>query len=288
LQLGLLWGWRLGKASASEHQHLRQLLPILPRRALLIGDAGFRGYDTEQSMIEAGIHFLIRVGSNVTLLTNGKPCGRCDQWVWQWPREAQERGKPPLRLRLLRIRARKGQRRYDVYLLTSVLEARRLTLEQASQLYRWRWQNEGMFRTYKRTLAKVKLLHRSARLIFREAEASLLATQLLLALGACGVNYRSRTSPQPSTEKTQECSPRKVLLAIRAEILAKLGPRQRCHFQDRLSESKLERRLQSSPKRSRPWTSRYDHAPPEPPEILKLTERQKQRMLRITTEKVAA
>jgi hypothetical protein len=49
----------------------------------------------------------------------------------------------------------------------------------ASQFYRWRWESEGLFRTYKQTLKKVKLVSRTVKLVHREAEASLLAVQLL-------------------------------------------------------------------------------------------------------------
>jgi len=73
---------------------------------------------------------------------------------------------------LLRLRGKKN----DIGLLTNVLDAERLPLALASQFYRWRWESEGLFRTCKRTLAKVKLRSRTVRLVPREAEGSLLAT----------------------------------------------------------------------------------------------------------------
>src|ERR1700745_2165991 len=45
LPLGLLWSWRLGKGTASEHTHLRALLRTLPQRALLVADAFYQGYE---------------------------------------------------------------------------------------------------------------------------------------------------------------------------------------------------------------------------------------------------
>jgi len=45
LSTGVPRGWRLGKGNASERDHLRQLLPSLPKRALIVADAGFDGYD---------------------------------------------------------------------------------------------------------------------------------------------------------------------------------------------------------------------------------------------------
>ena len=54
----------------------------------------------------------------------------------------------------------------------------------AGQFYPWRWENEGLFRTYKRTVSKVKLVSRTVRLVHRELEGSLLAVQLMLAQAA--------------------------------------------------------------------------------------------------------
>src|SRR5947209_14758239 len=83
------------------------------------------------------------------------------------------------------------------------------------------WQIEGFFRTYKRTLAKVKLRSRTVRLVHREAEGAMLAAQLLLAQGAYAL--RPRTARARATAPA--CSPRQVLLAIREEMQAARPPR---------------------------------------------------------------
>jgi hypothetical protein len=281
LRLGLLWSWQLGKGNASERHHLLHLLSTLPAQALVVADAGFGGYPVAQAVVEAGKHYLIRMCSNMTLLTDGQPRGSRDQLVTYWPHGVEV----PLRARLLRIRARKGQRRYDVYLLTDVLDKQRLSHEQASQLYRWRWQNEGIFRTYKRTMAKLKLEHRTVRLIHREAEGSLLATQLLLALGVWGVNSPEARMAQPAPK---QCSPRQVLLIVRLEILSRLGPRMRCQFAARLTQAKRSDRQQKSAKQKRDWARRRDHKPPKPPHLRKMTKKQKQRLLRIKSKNPGA
>src|SRR4029077_12730880 len=122
------------------------------------------------------------------------------------------------RVRLLRLRRKKA----DVWLLTNVLDAEKLPRPTAFKFYRWRWRNEGLFRTYKRTLGKVKLMSRTVVQVHREAEGSLLATQLLLAQGALALATTARVPlVLPSA--------RKVLLEIRAEIRnvtgMYLGPR---------------------------------------------------------------
>src|SRR5262249_7852017 len=137
----------------------------------------------------------------------------------------------------------------------------------ASKFYRWRWRNEGLFRTYKRTLGKVKLLSRTVAQVHREAEGSLLATQLLLAQGALAL-------PAPATGKVVLPSARKVLLEIRVELRnitgMYLGPRQKQSYFDRLAQARWRDRQQRSSKVRRRWPGRQDHKPPSPPQILKM------------------
>ena len=169
-----------------------------------------------------------------------------------------------MRLRLLRLKAKKAKD--DVWLLTDVLAPKRLPWRLASQLYRWRWENEGLFRTYKRTLAKVKLLSRTLALVHREAEGSLLATQLLLAQGARAAGPL--------------CSPRRVLLAIRGEMVAACGPRLRRRFAECMAQAQRERRRRTSMKTKRVWPRRRPHHPPKPPLLLTLTRAQKAAVFR--------
>jgi hypothetical protein len=267
LRLGVLWSWRLGKGTASERAHLVQLLPTLPAAALLVADAGFNGFQLVQAILAANASFLIRMSSKVSLYAEVDPPakGWRDGLVRYWPRAAQQQRQLPIRLRLIRLRGKK--RRQDVWLLTNVLDPRRLPLEKAAQYYRWRWENEGLFRTYKRTLKQVKLHSRTPRLLFREAEGSLLATQLLLAQGARALSQR----PQPMVVA---CSPRKVLLAIRQELYGLLPARQRHRFAQRLAAAQRERRPRQSSKVKRKWPRRGDHKAPKPPNILKLTRKQ--------------
>lgn len=186
--------------------------------------------------------------------------------VFLWPKEAQKDNLPPLRVRLLRIRADKKR---DVWLLTNVLDAQRLTVSMAARYYRWRWENEGLFRTFKHTLAKVRLMSRTVCEIHREAEGALLATQLLLAQGEYGV----RAGSSPSAGR---CSPRKVLLVMRDVIVGKIGIRKKRVFQKRLAKALREDRQRTSSKVSRAWPRRVKHKPPKPPRFLMLTHEQKE------------
>src|SRR5262249_11410174 len=59
LPLGIPWSWTWGKGTASEHDHLRRLLPTLPDDSLLVGDAFFAGYELFRDIVEAQASFLI-------------------------------------------------------------------------------------------------------------------------------------------------------------------------------------------------------------------------------------
>ena len=156
-------------------------------------------------------------------------------------------------------------------------EKRRLSIPAAARFYRWRWENEGQFRAYKRTLAKVKLVSRTVRLVHREAEGSLLALQLMLAQGALAMPRKIEGGAE------RVCSPRKVLVAIRQEMQGLLQKGHACYYQ-RLQEAQRERRQRISAKATRVWPRRKPHKPPKPPRILTLTKKQKARISRLERE----
>jgi hypothetical protein len=277
LRTGLLWAWHLGKGHNRERSHLRALLSTLPALALIVADAGYNGYELAQQIINAGASFLIRMSAKDMLYTDWAITPEKLQnftagEVWCWPIEARKKNLPPLRVRLIRLRGQR--RRRDVWLLTNVLDSERLSTEQASRYYRWRWENEGLFRTYKRTLAKLKLLSRTIRLVHREAAASLLATQLLMAQGVRGVSTSQRREPG-QRRLPRPCSPRRVLLAIREVILGRIGIRQRQAFQKRLAKALREQRRRTSSKVKRVWPRRVNRKPPKPPKLRELTGDQK-------------
>jgi hypothetical protein len=276
LPLGLLWSWRLGKGTASEHQHLRCLLSTLPQRALIVADAFYQGYELYQTILAANASFLVRLSCKSRLYKEGGV--RLEHFrqglVYYWPEQtAQNRQKPPLRLRLLRVRGPKA----DVWLLTNVLDPRDLNHRQIARLYSWRWRNEGLFRQYKRMLAKLKLQSRTVKLMHREAEGSLIALQLLLALATQTRSQHGQVVVLGSLE-----SPRRILLRIRGGITAelrKLGPRQFGTYQEMLERVRSEDRQRLSPKVRQVWPRRASHKPTQPPVILTLADTLKTKIL---------
>jgi len=265
LGLGVLWSWRLGGGGASEREHLRRLLATLPRGALLVADAGYVGYELMAALQAAGVAFLLRLSSRAPLYVPDKSALKKyrEGLVYYWPYAAQKKHLPPLVVRLWRIRGDRG----DVCLITDVLDEYRLPRVTASKFYRWRWRNEGLFRVYKRTLGKVKLMSRTVAQVHREAEGSLLATQLLLAQGALAL-------PAQAAGQAVLPSARKVLLEVRAEMRnvtgMYLGPRQALTYAERLAQAHWRQRRQGTSKVRRRWPGRKDHKPPGPPKILQM------------------
>jgi hypothetical protein len=99
----------------------------------------------------------------------------------------------------------------------------------------------------------VKLMSRTVVQVHREAEGSLLATQLLLAQGALA-------QPATPTGKVVPLSACKILLEIRGEIRnitgMYLGPRQAETYAERLAQAHWRERQQRSPKIQRRWPGR--------------------------------
>jgi len=116
-------------------------------------------------------------------------------------------------------------------------------------------------------------MSRTVAMVHREAEASLLAVQLLLAQG-------SWAQRQTSTHVVVAlASPRQILLEIRKEITVHigqyLGPRQQHSYLHRLLGARCKERRRRSSKVRRPWPGRQDHRPPKPPKIHMMTKAQK-------------
>lgn len=268
LTLGLPFCWRLGKGGkASERSHLIHMLRWLPAAALIVADAGYVGYEVVATMIRQNVSFLIRMSSMATFYSEtNEPLDEFREGiVYYWPKTQENDGKPPLRGRLMRIHS--PRHKTDVWLFTNVEDPKRLSLEMAGTCYRWRWENEGFFRTYKRSLKKVVLMSRTLRSVHREAEASMIATQLLLCQGALAM-------PAPAKGGLPVmCSPRGVLLEARRDILA--GKALKRLFSERIRRAQRERRVRTSAKQKREWPRRKPHTAPHPPLLLMLTIEQK-------------
>ena len=212
----------------------------LPVGALIVTDAGYQSYQLALQMADAPLFFLMRVSIQTTFYvpdtnletTEDKnrevTAAEMEKWtdgeVYYWPKkEGQQQGNKPLKVRLIRIAGKK--KKNDVWLVTNVLDTKRLSVEMASKFYRMRWENEGFFRTYKRTMNKVKLSGRTVASVHREVLGSMLAVQILLAQGmAARLVLRNKQTAN---------SARQLVLLVRREMRDALRGRTRRGFLER-------------------------------------------------------
>jgi hypothetical protein len=174
LELGLPWDLRVGPGTSSERVHAKHLIDGLPNRSLLVADAGFVSYSLCRKLIRKGHAFLLRVGSNVHLLTElGYYHEESDGVVYLWP--LKHRACPPLVLRLIVLKRGKQ----TVYLLTNVLDQRAFSDENAADFYAMRWGEEVYHRSFKQTLQRRKLLSRTPQTCLAEAQWTVLGLWLL-------------------------------------------------------------------------------------------------------------
>ena len=177
MALRLPWLWKVGPSNSSERHHAETMIKRgkCPVNTLFCADAGFVGFPFWSHLMQEGYDFLVRVGANVSLLSEWGNCHfkqvGSEGIVLCWPRAAQKSSQAPLRLRLMRIRLGKT----DLWLLTSVLDPKRLAPKQAEQFYRRRWGVEVEIRGLKQTLHRAKLRCRDSQRLQAELEWSILA-----------------------------------------------------------------------------------------------------------------
>lgn len=173
VHLGVMlpWAWARAGARTAERTLLRSMLDALPDATLLVADAGFTGFELLGDLRARGVHFLIRVGRGVSLLSD--PTRRRDL-VHLWPDKF--RARPPLTLRLIRVA--------DAYLLTDVLDPRLLSKAAARELYRRRWGLEVAFRTLKQTLEHRKMRSGTPRHALAELDWAMVGLWTLGLIGA--------------------------------------------------------------------------------------------------------
>jgi Transposase DDE domain len=282
LPLGLPWAWRFGKGNADERQHLRSMLDNLPAKSLLVADSLYASYDLYESLQQRGMGFLIRVCKRSIFYTldddqrtSPEQLSRLrDRLVYYWPN--QKKHSKPLIVRLLRVCGKKG----DVWLATNIMDNNQLSRKTAAQVYRWRWKNEGLFRQYKCMLGKMKLASRTVALVHREAQAGMLALQLLLA-------HAAQKTDKARTTVIEKTGPRRMLLIIRSTInaaLTRLGPRQLADYQMQLATVRDQERQQRTSSRTRQhWPRKREHLPPGPPQVRTMSETLKARRQKVLT-----
>lgn len=210
--LRLPWDWRLGPSNSSERDHVMDMIEqghrrgSFPEKTLLCGDAGFIGYPLWSLIMSKNLNFLVRVGGNVSLLSEHATCqftaiepGKCgeEMFVLCWPKEAMRANHPPLELRLVRVLVGKT----PMWLLTNVLDRKELSSKTMAQFYQMRWGVEVEFRGLKQTMDRAKLRCRRGDRLLAELNWSIFAMAVaeLLALkeqveGLCSAKTKTKRS----------------------------------------------------------------------------------------------
>ena len=187
--------------------------------------------------------------------------------------------RPPLRLRLLRVRVGKAR----VWILTSVLERTRLTAKVAVRLYKLRWGIEMEFRGLKQTLDRARLRSRNDQRLLAELDWSILSMAIaeLLAL------------KEQQANRTQTVDPKKRSLAgtMRA-IRACLRNLDQVPEAGKDLLSQLRTAVTDGYHRKRPKAARYrprnpDKKPLGDPKLRKLEKRERQKLSEIATRMAA-
>jgi hypothetical protein len=181
--LRLPWTWRLGPSHSSERDHVKEMVSeeAFPEITLFCGDAGFVGYPLWSLILAQGLNFLVRVGANVKLLSEYADVKKLGGGiVLCWPKGQMNSGQPPLRLRLVQVKVGKTK----MWMLTSVLDRKKLTNKQIIRYYKLRWGIEVEFRGLKQTIDKHTLRCRNSDRLLVELDWSIraMAVAELLAL----------------------------------------------------------------------------------------------------------
>ena len=107
----------MGTSKTGERRYLIDLLETLPQAVLqsvlLVCDAGYVGYDLFGHLLKQQCSFLIRLSSQAQLysLEMVKVEGFTEGEFWYWTDDAENKSKPALRVRVIRVAARKQERR---------------------------------------------------------------------------------------------------------------------------------------------------------------------------------
>ena len=209
MSLRLPWTWRLGPSNSSERGHVMEMLAQeeFPEDTLFCGDAGFVGYDFWKAILDSGGQFLIRVGGNVNLLSETADVKRLGGGVVLcWPKDKMNSGEKPLRLRLIRVKVGNTK----MWMLTSVLDGKRLPPKTIIQYYKMRWGGEVEYRGLKQTNDKGTLCCRNSARVYAELDWSIRAMAFaeLIAL-----REQLRKDEESPTEPEHEYDPKDRSLA---------------------------------------------------------------------------
>jgi hypothetical protein len=286
--LRLPWMWQLGPTTSSEREHVTEMVRTrkFAKNTLFCGDAGFVGYPLWSEILQSGGQFLVRVGGNVSLLREGADYAFAQNGlVLCWP-QAMQAKQPPLRLRLAKVRLGKTL----VYLLTSVLDPKQLTIQQMIVFYKMRWGIEVEFRGLKQTLDRAKLRCRNDQRLLLELNWSILA-MAVAELFALKEQLAKNLQPGDASERTATPAWRslaRTMRAIRSCIrTSDAPPGPQGDLRTLLRQAVTDGYRRKKPKRARYRPANPDKKSLGVPKVRKINQQERKR-LRQATKEIAA
>lgn len=285
--LRLPWTWRLGPSNASERDHVKEMLAEeeFPENTLFCGDAGFTGYPLWSAIVQAGGDFVVRVGANVSLLSEHADVKKLGGGiVLCWPKGKMESGEPPLRLRLVQVQVGKTK----MWMLTSVLDPRQLTRKQLIRVYKMRWGIEVEFRGLKQTIDKHKLRCRNSDRLLVELDWSLCGMAVAELLALREQIAATRDDEREEDYNPQDCSLANTMRALRRSmrnLTKSCDPIDNLSHQ--LSHAKVQRYKNQTDKRARYRPKNPDKKSLGDPIVRKINAKERER-LREHNQRIAA
>lgn len=247
VKLALPWDWKVGPGDTSERNDLREMLASLPENSLVVGDAGFVGYDLWDAMLNEGVDFVVRVGSNVCLIEGLTPTGNRDDLYSFWPHAARRAGYPPRLLRLVKTTLGKT----EAYLVTNVLDPEQLSDADVVEIYMARWGVEVFYRGLKQTFGRRRLRGQTPESALAEIHLSMLSLCMLHLMGLQSSGFKTLSPSTPGLSTVG------LLDAVRDAMASpKSYPLENESLQARLSTAYLDNYKRKGSKRSRRYPRR--------------------------------
>lgn len=267
--LRLPWCWEIGPSDSSERAHfLKMLEHEYPENTLFCGDAGFVGYEFWKTIHDKNHHFLVRVGANVRLLKKlGWHVREREGIVYCWTDEAVKKKRPPLTLRLLHFKDSRG----DVYLVTNVLNKKKLSERRAAEIYTQRWGIEVQFRSVKQTFMRRKLRSRAPDQALVELHWSLLGLWMIQLLAV-----KEQTSVGEPPENASVAAALRVIRTIIRNVTDVPGPNE--GLQAQLRDATKDTYERKSKKQSRNYPRRKEEPSAGAPKIRVATREDKRKL----------
>jgi hypothetical protein len=287
--LRLPWMWRLGPSNSSERAHVMDMVGARnwPKNTLFCGDAGFVGYPLWSHILQSGADFLVRVGANVSLLTESAEYRLQENGiVLCWPKAMMQSMQPPLRLRLVKIRLGNT----TAWMLTSILDPAKLSKKQMIRFYKMRWGVEVEFRGLKQTLDRARLRCRNGERLLAELSWSIMAMAVaeLFALKEQLSSGRRQAGGASESPDPVKRSLAMTMRAIRRCMRHPHNvPRPQDHLPDALRLAVTDSYQRKTKKRARYVPPNPDKKPLGDPKLRRITADERRNLKRLNV-KIAA